>query len=161
MGMPINHNIKNGRYFQSDDLDGDASHLKRGDLFIKFNVQIPSLDQFSSIQDIATLSKVLPGKADDQPDKPYAHEQHLSNIPGDQPNGVFNPDEYDYDQIEVDSQDLKEEEQDDLFYLGKWSKEAQNCKKKRRFNEQHQQQQEQPFSKPGRSYDAGNPEVRC
>lgn len=130
MGMPINQTIRRGRYFQSDALETDSSEIKRGDLYIRFNVQIPTFDQFASIEDIAQLAKILPGTPAEQPGNSVKHEHHLSNIPGSEPKNEQSPDEYDYDHIEVDSQDLKEEDQDDIFYMGEWSKEAE--KKKRR-----------------------------
>ncbi|KAF3988922.1 hypothetical protein FT663_01514 [Candidozyma haemuli var. vulneris] len=137
MGMPINSSIRQGRYFQNDNLETNHSSIKRGDLFIRFNVQIPSLDQFSSIQDIAMLSKILPDKPAEQPGRSTTHEQHLSNLP-EAPivtgSKVHSPEEYDYDRIEVDSQDSKEEEQDDIFYMGEWSKEADEGKKRRKCN---------------------------
>lgn len=134
MGMPINLSIRNGKYYQKPNLETDSSDITRGDLYIRFNVQIPSIDQFASIDDIARLSKILPGKPAEHPGKAVTHEHNLSNLPGPEPTSKQSPEEYDYDQIEVDSQGLREEEQDDIFYMGEWSKEAEK-KKKRRVNE--------------------------
>ncbi|QWU87224.1 hypothetical protein CA3LBN_001489 [Candidozyma haemuli] len=133
MGMPINLSIRNGKYYQKSDLETDSSDFTRGDLYIRFNVQIPSIDQFASIEDIAQLSKILPGKPAEHPGKTATHEHNLSNLPGPEPMLKQSPEEYDYDQIEVDSQGSREEEQDDIFYMGEWSKEAER-KKKRRVN---------------------------
>lgn len=143
MGMPINSSIKQGTYFQDGSMNTDHATTKRGDLYIRFNVQIPSLDQFASLEDIATLSKILPASQNQEADKPFAHEEHLSNLPGESPLPASRreqgtDDEYDYDRIDVDSQNLREEDEDEVFYMGEWSTEVDDLNKRRKFNRKQQ-----------------------
>lgn len=158
MGMPINTSIQRGKYYQTSD-EQDASEYPRGDLFIKFNVQIPSLDQFHSAQDMMLLQRILPGRpAKTQSDN--VKELHLANLDGEGPKSIsphkesrlseLSLGDYDYDRIDLDS-DGKEEQEDDDFYVGKWSREIDDSSKRRKRND----------GKSGKTFDAGPTGVRC
>lgn len=152
MGMPINTSILRGKFLQKSNDGPDVTAFSRGDLFIKFNVQIPSLAEFASVQDIALLQKVLPQKLEKVSPGTTTQELHLSNLDGEGPKGnisqLLSPSksskessrklsndlslgDYDYDGIDLDS-DCKEEQEDDIFYAGEWSKEIDDESKKRR-----------------------------
>ena len=145
LGMPINNKIRNGVIYQNGTAAKfDLPRYKRGDLFIKFNVQIPLVGQFST-SDLEMLGRILP--APEKINQP-AQQHHLANLPYDDGNVPMadvdldasdgkrksdgSSDEFDYDQLEIDSDGANEEHEDDQFYAQKWSEPEQ--KKKRRKN---------------------------
>lgn len=139
LGMPINGSIEDGIYYQNSNM---SKTFTRGNLFIRFNVQIPKLEDFASEEDIATLFKILPSKSA-EPASKSVQEFHLSNLLNEVPlsrtSSHSSPvkrrtndlplNEYDYDNIDIDSNDEKEEVEDEAFYAGEWSKE--NPKKRK------------------------------
>lgn len=88
-GAPINHHGKNGVFYQTEDSPRllDASIYDRGDLFIKFNVQLPSITDFTNgMADLNVLEKILPsadnGESNtDMRDDREVLDTHLSNLP--------------------------------------------------------------------------------
>lgn len=141
LGMPINNDIKDGVVFQTAvrPVD-DILKYKRGDLFIRFNVKIPSLDHFS-VQDLELLGRTLPPA----PALPkVAQTHHLSNLPYDNaPDSESldldndskrksddSSDEFDYDELDIDSHGGDEESEDDHFYTEQWSKVQRKKRKK-------------------------------
>lgn len=145
LGMPINHDIRKGTYIQKNDgaQQRSADQYKRGDLFIRFNVQIPSLDQFGD-DDMRLLARILPRNTPDASSTALVH--HLANLHGKQsrpalrtellgsaeaPEEVKSLNEYDYETIDIDS-DEAVEKADEEFYKVAWSKD--NDIKRRRSN---------------------------
>lgn len=144
LGMPINNEIADGVVFQTAVVPvGDLLKYKRGDLFIRFNVQIPALDQFS-LQDLELLGRTLPPAA---PVPQAAQTRHLSNLPYDKEEAAElhdaldlendskrksddSSDEFDYDQLDIDSQGGDEEREDDHFYSEQWLKLEKKRRKK-------------------------------
>lgn len=158
LGMPINKHIKNGTYLQGAD-DGTIGnhHLyKRGDLFIRFNVQIPELSDFMSEENLVLLSRVLPlSRPSALTESTQVH--HLSNLrssggqqakqdtvdsiaehapdASDHPKNAeasssSSPDNFDYDQLDIDSQDDVEHE-DNQFYQAEWLKDDELRKRRK------------------------------
>lgn len=86
-GMPINESIIDGIYYQdpSDPLEFsdvvfDMKRYKKGNLFVKFNVQLPSLDDFrNGAADLLHLQQILPDKNDGYGSQD-ALDCHLSNL---------------------------------------------------------------------------------
>lgn len=69
MGMPINRRSGNGV---------EHKELPRGDLFIKFNVQLPSINEFrNGVEDLEMVARVLPSR---HIETENAVTGHLSNI---------------------------------------------------------------------------------
>ncbi|OBA19917.1 DnaJ-domain-containing protein [Metschnikowia bicuspidata var. bicuspidata NRRL YB-4993] len=144
LGMPINETIKNGKFYQSNGskFKRDVASYKRGDLYIKFNVQLPEIKDFAGEDDLEVLQNILPGKPTEESFGTVAWEHHLSSIPELEPIAAeseiksssgderASSEEYDYEQIEVDSQDGSEEQEDDQFYAEKWSKELDGKRRK-------------------------------
>lgn len=154
LGMPINKDIKQGVYLQGTNYKpNDLDLYKRGDLFIRFNVQIPTLSEFVGKDDLLLLSRILPQSAAVESNNP-TQVHHLSNLRNDSVSG--NPsssptnfaideaanniqieeaaaplsDEYDYDHLDLDSQDDVEEE-DKHFYEAQWSKDVDVLKRRK------------------------------
>lgn len=148
LGMPINNDIHDGVVMQpATQAAWDVLTYDRGDLFIRFNVQIPALRHFSPA-DLEVLARTLPSAA---PVASAAQTHHLANLPYDSANvrppadlldsldldgeskrkSDESSDEYDYDQLDIDSQGGDEEREDDHFYTEHWSKLE---KKKRKRN---------------------------
>ncbi|SGZ54408.1 CIC11C00000001181 [Sungouiella intermedia] len=149
LGMPINKHVKNGVFLQGadDGVIGNLDLYKRGDLFIRFNVQIPQLHGFASYEDLLILSRILPQSPPSAlTESTKVH--HLSNLRNsaakqtklessdpiaNQPSEVLktakdaedsassSPDNFDYDQLDIDSQDDVEQE-DNQFYETEWLK---------------------------------------
>lgn len=149
MGMPINRHIKHGVYLQGAD-DGTIGNLdlySRGDLFIRFNVQIPQLHRFTTPEDLLALSRILPQNPPSALTE-LTEVHHLSNLrnsgakqPKQDPvhsiaereveaskdskeadaSASSSPDNFDYDHLETDSQDDVEQE-DNQFYEAEWQK---------------------------------------
>lgn len=146
LGMPINTDIHNGVVVQpAVPRVRDLLSYRRGDLFIRFNVQIPPLNIFSSA-DLELLARTLPPA---EPAAPATQTHHLCNLPHE--GGALHPvdlldsldldgdgkrksddssDEYDYDQLDIDSQGGEEEREDDHFYEEHWSKLEKKKRKK-------------------------------
>lgn len=153
LGMPISDKIKNGKYYQVDGDNSrvDLSSYRRGDLFIRFKVKLPTYDQFA-VSDLETLLRVLPGNTSNESFGSVAWEYHLTNLPGDGPlegnRALSSPmkldddkkpehalsDEYDYDQLDVSSLEGEEELEDEQFYGATWSKEHDRPKKRKQNN---------------------------
>ncbi|KAI3402282.2 hypothetical protein KGF56_004852 [Candida oxycetoniae] len=89
LGMPINNEILNngGIIIQSKSTNEASSlsfsNFKRGNLYINFHVQLPSINEFSK-QELINLQNVLPNKSSSYIPKTTERviESHLSNIPG-------------------------------------------------------------------------------
>lgn len=155
LGMPINKSIKNDTYLQndetSDNIHNQPSH--KGDLFIRFNVQIPTLSQFTKLEDMALLSQILPHSIPLEVTS-LALSHHLSNLRGSKlespslPDSLVDvdqlkaqsaesaaqmhsPDAYDYDQLELDSPDDDVEREDNQFYESEWSHDADLHKRRK------------------------------
>lgn len=67
LGMPINPYVSNGVFYQTDESPTllDPSGYTRGNLFIKFNVQLPSINDFKNgIEDLNILDQLLPSNND-------------------------------------------------------------------------------------------------
>mmetsp|Transcript_4366 Transcript_4366/g.4350 ORF Transcript_4366/g.4350 Transcript_4366/m.4350 type:complete len:599 (+) Transcript_4366:190-1986(+) len=88
-GMPINNLNTNGVFYQtSEDINEtcdmfDLKNYARGDLFIRFNVIMPSVSDFKDDKSFYTLANILPNTipqvSKTVPQKTL--ETHLSNIP--------------------------------------------------------------------------------
>ncbi|KAF8002059.1 hypothetical protein HF325_003024 [Metschnikowia pulcherrima] len=146
LGMPINESISDGNFFQNAGANTvkDIGSYKRGDLYIKFNVQLPQIKDFAGEDDLELLQKILPGKPAEESFGTVAWEHHLSSIPDLEP-CLASPsehkdtseaehassDEFDYEQISVDSQDGSEEHEDNHFYAEQWSKEQPEGKRRK------------------------------
>lgn len=144
LGMPINNSINNGKFFQNagSRSNKDINAYKRGDLYIKFNVQLPEIKDFAGEDDLQMLQKILPDKSDEESFGTVAWHHHLSNIPDLEPVAVdsehksssgdeqASSDDYDYEQLDVDSQNGSEEQEDDHFYAEEWSKEHEGKRRK-------------------------------
>lgn len=156
LGMPINNHIKNGTYLQSnvDDENGQDHPSERGDLFIRFNVQIPTLSEFTKPEHMTLLSQILPQSAPlDTSASNISH--HLSNLrsskselsakteplidvadlkakAADAAADISSPDGYDYDQLEIDSHDEDDmEHEDKQYYESEWSNDAELLKRRK------------------------------
>lgn len=89
LGMPINEASIEGSFYQNadevedfSDVIFDLKRYKRGNLFIKFNVMLPTLDDFANKeQDFAILQKILLGKQIEDLIEDNIISSHLSNIP--------------------------------------------------------------------------------
>ncbi|GEQ69166.1 hypothetical protein JCM33374_g2837 [Metschnikowia sp. JCM 33374] len=150
LGMPINDSIKNGKFYQTtaSHMDEDITSYKRGDLYIKFNVQLPEITDFAGEDDLQLLQRILPDKSTKESFGTVAWEHNLSNIPGMESVTVpteekilstddnasaddhASSDGYDYEQLDVDSQDGSEEQEDNHFYAQEWSKEREGKRRK-------------------------------
>lgn len=147
LGNPINPTIKNNRIYQDPDqapVIGNISNFLRGDLFIRFNVIIPSISELSRTGGLERLCKFLPGGADEEAFSMLASEHLLANLPGeevqdkqcqvqiDEKNGddENSSDNYDYEQLDIGSQGGSEELEDKHFYEQQWSKEDANNNKR-------------------------------
>lgn len=89
MGMPINPLIKKGLHFQTCKhfTMKDSSSLVRGDLCIKFNVVMPSLDEFKDDNAFTKFIDLLPGSSIETPKGKVIKDTALSNMrPEPQPN---------------------------------------------------------------------------
>lgn len=93
-GMPINNYGTNGVYYQTEDsaLLLDPSAYIRGDLFIKFNVQLPSIKDFKNgASDLTALDHILPSgnsehdamvdSVDMTDEQRLVVDTHLGNLP--------------------------------------------------------------------------------
>lgn len=128
LGMPKNDYIKNRIYYQNEGEfpPMDSTQYSRGDLYIRFNVKIPQLS--ASLEDLQLLQRILPGNTIQESFGSIANEHHLSNLPGDsvkpqkQGSEAMSSDDFDYDEIDVDSLSGTEEHEDDHFYAEEWSK---------------------------------------
>lgn len=85
-GMPINN--YNGTYYQTiDSADAEASTIfdlsryKKGNLFIKFNVQLPLLADFAGEKAFESLLDILPSTSSNSSRNLDVLESNLSNIP--------------------------------------------------------------------------------
>lgn len=84
LGMPINNDHTNGVFYDPVPVH-DILKYKRGDLFIKFNVILPSPADFTNgVQDLQSLSAILPASTSSNEGNrkgPGIHNAHLSNLP--------------------------------------------------------------------------------
>lgn len=83
LGMPINNDHTDGVYYDPITIH-DFKEYKRGDLFIKFNVVLPSASDFTNgIKDLESLSLLLPPASIQESQKAEVDtfNAHLSNLP--------------------------------------------------------------------------------
>lgn len=148
LGMPVNNLIQNGTYFQaSAKTMEDSSQFRRGDLYIRFKVELPTIDQFANESDLISLLNVLPGKNVQESFGTVAWEHPLSNIQNGTPHSVasaalsspMKSDGHtesslsDLERLELDSHEGEEELEDNEFYAAEWAQEEAH-KKKRKHN---------------------------
>ncbi|CUM67455.1 uncharacterized protein PRCAT00005151001 [Priceomyces carsonii] len=87
LGMPINYS--DGVFYENlDEISNmdhrtfDLSNYKKGNLFIKFNVRLPKISDFShGVTDLLALQSILPSSKAPSPSK-NCIKGHLSNISG-------------------------------------------------------------------------------
>lgn len=87
LGMPINCSSGGTNVQQGDVEEGlslalfDLSRFERGNLFIKFNVQVPEAAQFTP-EALQTLQHILPSETPHEaPEDASVLQAHLSNLP--------------------------------------------------------------------------------
>lgn len=153
LGMPINKHIKQGVYMQeSNDKHNDVGLYKRGDLFIRFSVEIPTLDELVQLDSLLLLSKVLPRSASVNSSgdtktyhvsnlqteaSPIMKSAVLSSQASEEHHDIeldeaaaSESEDYDYDHLDIDGSDDVEQE-DAHFYETEWTKEADVSKKRK------------------------------
>lgn len=90
-GMPINNTILDGVFYQDStesidmsDVIFDMNRYKKGNLFIKFNVELPNLSDFTGgLNDLKVLQQILPNSSTQgsiNENESFNMESHLSNI---------------------------------------------------------------------------------
>lgn len=85
-GMPVNPLVKDGVLVQEQNEahlieDESSERYARGDLFVKFNVKLPSISDFKDPKDLFTLNSILPLSDSDVLPEPFDKEVAVSNIP--------------------------------------------------------------------------------
>ncbi|CAH6721229.1 j domain-containing protein Apj1p [[Candida] jaroonii] len=105
-GMPINNNAIDGIYYQSPDSKiHTIDNYKRGDLFIKLNVQLPNVEDFKNgFDDLSVLTRILPDKEEPSEDQRTIVDSHLSNLPF---TSAFNKKEGSFSSTSSNEQDSK------------------------------------------------------
>lgn len=157
LGMPINNSIIDGCYYQESndvleltDVIFDLKRYKRGNLFIKFNIQLPKIEDFiGGANDLAVLNKILPSTLAVGMEANI--QSHLSNIPDISPQcspdqsttmsqsppqmnstkkaRTSSPgDEFDYNDIDIEDKvnDIDKEEEE--FYQQEWTSQSKKRK---------------------------------
>lgn len=137
-GMPINETSIEGAYFQNSkeaddfsDVIFDLKRYRRGNLFIKFNVRLPTLEDFSGEEDFNLLKKVLPNTIQ-LTNITTDLKGQLSNIPevgsqGSQKKKLKKStsfsskrDKYDYNDIDIGESEEDDEKEDEVYYTNEW-----------------------------------------
>lgn len=82
-GMPINDNAIDGIYYQTAESKIQTiDNYKRGDLFIKLNVQLPNIEDFKNgFEDLTMLTQILPDRTEPVDEERVVIDSHLSNLP--------------------------------------------------------------------------------
>lgn len=134
LGMPINDLLANGEYEQNETA-GAVPTMARGNLYIRFNVKIPSVEEFAT-EDLIKLAALLPGRSTETSSETL-QVHHLLNLPASGSTDASNikcparekrrqqeegSSDYDYDNIDISS-DEREEVEDEAFYMDEWAKE--------------------------------------
>lgn len=141
MGMPVNTQVVGGQIVQTSNRPvQDVSKMKRGNLFVRFNVEMPQLSDFDE-NSLKMLAQVLPKSSQQNSNGHKVRDVHLSNLSDDPPVRSVSPSmeadadvagDYLYDQIDIDSHDGSEENEDEDYYANQWASEG--LKKRRKQN---------------------------
>lgn len=135
LGMPINDSILDGVFYQDPsetlelaDVLFDIKRLKRGNLFIKFNVQLPDVSTMTS-ESLAALHQALPAPKLNQD---HSMEANLLNLPDysspprDNDRKRFkhgsssSNDSYDYNDIDINDEVDGDDNHEQAYYNRKW-----------------------------------------
>lgn len=164
LGMPINESIIDNCYYQDPndpleltDVIFDLKRYRRGNLFIKFNIQLPKIKDFAGgASDLSILSRILPTTTGIPTNVPMeaSIQSHLSNIPErssqsspaksttmsqsppkTSPNMAkkakttsSSGDEYDYNDIDIDDKVDGVDKEEEEFYQNKWASQGKKRK---------------------------------
>jgi DnaJ family protein A protein 2 len=138
-GMPINEAVLGGEYTQNlDEVDDlldvcfDLNRYQRGNLFINFNIKLPSLNEMSE-QGLFQLQSILPDTITVPPKNHNILEGYLANITDNNKEGrgssnapvmdsESDTETFNYNDIDINDS-VEVEEEDEQFYDKEWDAE--------------------------------------